>query len=31
MKKIAALEMGMMWRGMFFTKTGGILFFKIAG
>jgi hypothetical protein len=30
-KKIAALEMGMMWRGMFFTKSGGILFLKLRG
>ena len=26
MEKFAALDMVMMWRGMFFTKTGGILF-----
>jgi hypothetical protein len=31
MKKFAALEMGMMWRGMFFIKTGGILFLKLRG
>ena len=31
MKKFAALDMGMMWRGMFFIKTGGILFLKLRG
>jgi hypothetical protein len=31
MKRFAALEMGMMWRGMFFIKTGGILFLKLRG
>ena len=31
MKKFVALEMGMMWRGMFFIKTGGILFLKLRG
>jgi hypothetical protein len=31
MKKFAALKMGMMWRGMFFIKTGGILFLKLRG
>jgi hypothetical protein len=30
-KKFAALEMGMIWRGMFFIKTGGILFLKLRG
>jgi hypothetical protein len=31
MKKFAALEVGMMWRGMFFIKTCGILFLKLRG
>ena len=31
MEKFAALDMVMMWRGMFFIKTGGILFFKLRG
>jgi len=31
MKKFAALERGLVWRGMFFIKTGGILFLKLRG
>ena len=31
MKKFAALDMGMMWRGMFFIKIGGILYLKLRG
>jgi len=31
MKKFAALERGLVWRGMFFIKTGGILFLKLQG
>jgi hypothetical protein len=30
-KKIAALDTGLVWRGMFFIKTGGILFLKMRG
>jgi hypothetical protein len=31
MKKFAALDTGLVWRGMFFIKTGGILFLKMRG
>ena len=31
MKKFAALERGLVWRGTFFIKTDGILFLKLQG
>jgi hypothetical protein len=31
MKKFAALDRGLVWRGMFFIKTGGVLFLNGAG
>ncbi len=31
MKKFAALDTGLVWQGMFFIKTGGILFLKMRG
>ena len=31
MKKFAALERGLVWRGKFFIKTGGVLFLRLRG
>jgi hypothetical protein len=31
MKKFAALDRGLVWRGMVFIKTGGVLFLKLRG
>ena len=31
MKKFAALDTDLVWQGMFFIKTGGILFLKLRG